>query len=309
MSKKLQGLSAAALTAAAIGWSGVLSSQALAAGGEYIHIERHDWSFSGMLGTFDREQLRRGYQIYADTCSGCHSMKLLRYRNLSEKGGPELPIEKMKEIAAEAEIQDGPNAEGEMFDRPGKPFDRFKSPYANDAEARAANNGALPPDLSVITRARSVHLNYSWYLAPFVWLEDIISAYQEGGADYVYALMNGYTDVPKYVKQADGSWKKLKKGETAPGAEECVSASKESGCVKLAEGMSYNTAFPGHQIAMGPQLDNKQDAEDITAFLAWAAEPHLEARKTLGLRVLLYLLVLAGLMYLVKKRVWAGVKH
>ena len=196
-----------------------------------------------------------------------------------------------------------------MFERPGKPFDRFKAPFPNQLAARASNNGAYPPDLSVITKARNVHGNYWWFMAPFVWLKDILTGYQEGGADYVYAFLTGYADPPKWVKLSDGTWKKVEKGQSPAGAEECVSAAKETGCVKLGENMNYNTAFPGHQTAMPPQVDDPQQAKDVTAFLMWAAEPHLEARKTLGLRVLLYLSVLAGLLYFVKQRIWGNVRH
>ncbi len=299
------------LLAGAAGFAAVAltsASSALAAGAP-VHIEPQKWSFSGVFGTYDREQLRRGYQIYADTCSACHSLKLLHYRNLGEKGGPEFPESKVKEIAAEAEIVDGPNDEGEMFERPGKPFDRFKAPFENKAAARAANNGAYPPDLSVITKARNVHGNYWWFAAPFVWLKDMATGYQEGGADYVYAFLTGYTEPPKWVKLPDGNWRKVEKGRAPADAVSCVSASKETGCVKLADGMNYNKAFPGHQTAMPPQVDSPEQARDVVAFLMWAAEPHLEARKMLGFRVLLYLAVLAGLLYFVKQRVWSNVRH
>jgi cytochrome c1 len=224
------------------------------------------WSFDGIFGTFDRGALQRGFKIYTESCSSCHAMKFLAYRNLGEPGGPEFGEAEVKAIAAEATVQDGPNEDGDMFERPGLPSDRFVSPFPNDNAARAANNGALPPDLSVIAKARA------------------------NGPDYLFALLTGY-------------------GEPPAGFE-------------LREGMNYNAAFPDHQIAMpqplsdeaveytdGTPNDLRQLARDVTTFLVWAAEPKLEARKRAGFQVMIYLVLLAGLLYFTTKKLWTGVEH
>ena len=142
---------------------------------EKTELLKIDWSFNGLFGKFDRGSLQRGYQVYSEVCAACHSMKYLSYRNLSEKGGPEFSIEQAKAIAASFEITDGPNADGEMFTRPGKLSDKFLMPYENDKAAQAANGGAYPPDLSLITKARA------------------------GGADYLYSLLVGYGEAPKNI--------------------------------------------------------------------------------------------------------------
>jgi ubiquinol-cytochrome c reductase cytochrome c1 subunit len=216
------------------------------------------WSYEGVFGTYDRAALRRGFQVYRESCSFCHSLSFVAYRNLADIGFSE---EEVKQIAAEVEILDGPNDEGQMFRRPGRPADHFASPFLNEIEARAANNGALPPDLSLITKAR------------------------KGGADYINALLLGYQDEPP-----EG--------------------------VELGDGMLYNPYFPGGQIAMPPPLVEEgveyadgtpatleQMAEDIITFLAWAANPEMEARKSLGVKVILYLLVLTGLLYAVYRKI------
>jgi ubiquinol-cytochrome c reductase cytochrome c1 subunit len=131
-----------------------------------------DWSFKGLFGKFDRASLQRGYQVYTEVCSSCHSMKYLSYRNLSEKGGPEFTVEQVKAIAASFDVVDGPNADGEMFDRPGKLSDKFVMPYENVKAAEAANGGAYPPDMSVLVKARG------------------------GGVDYIYSLLQGYEEAP-----------------------------------------------------------------------------------------------------------------
>ena len=218
-----------------------------------------NWSFGGLFGTFDRGALQRGFAVYSGVCASCHSLDLLFYRNLQAIGFSE---DQVKKIAAEVEVPDAPNADGEIEDRDGRPTDRFKAPFANEQEARSANGGALPPDLSLITKARA------------------------GGADYLHALLTGFADPP---------------------------ADKE-----LAEGMSYNPYFPGGQIAMAAPLSEDaveyadgtkatvaRMARDVTTFLVWAAEPELEERKRMGVKIVLFLIVLTGLLYAVKRRVWA----
>lgn len=247
----------------------------------YQHL---DWSFSGFLGTYDRQELRRGLKVYREACSSCHAMKYLYYRNLVQPGGPELPVKQVKAMAAEETIEDGPNAEGEMFERPRK----LSDPLPRAEPQRFA--GALPPDLSVIAKARSIHAHHPWFAAPFVWVRDIISGYQEAGANYVYSVLTGFDEPPARFK--------------------------------VGEDLHYNAAFPGHNIAMPPPLSEDgvefddgtkatiaNQARAVTAFLMWAAEPHLDTRKQIGFKVLIYLLLLAGLLYLIKRKIWANVKH
>lgn len=271
---------------------GAAIAPAAHAAGDHIHIERQTWSFGGFTGQYDAAQLQRGFQIYKDVCAACHGLKRVRFRNLFEPGGPEFPEEAVKALAAEwpYKIVDGPDDEGKMFEREPKAFDPIVGPFKNDNEARAAQNGALPPDLSLVAKARNVEYTGTWWAHPFSMLRDIATSYQEGGADYLYALLTGYTEPPAGVT--------------------------------VAEGMYYNAAFPGHQIAMPPPLakdnfityqDNtgslEQNARDLSAFLAWAADPSLSTRKRTGWLVMLYLLVTTGLLYAAKRRLWAKIPH
>lgn len=255
-------------------------------------IQRQTWSFSGFTGQFDKAQLQRGFQVYQEVCSNCHALKHLAFRNLVQPGGPEFPEDAVKALAKSwpNQITDGPNDQGKMFERPALLSDPILGPYHNDQEARAAQNGALPPDLSLIARARGVERNPSWWIHPFLMLGDIASSYQEGGADYVYALLNGYSEPPANFKLVDGKF--------------------------------YNKIFPGHQISMPPPLSDGVVAykdgtpstvdnysRDVVAFLSWAADPSLDTRKRIGWQVILYLIVTTGLLYLGKKRIWAGIKH
>ena len=239
------------------------------------------WSFAGPFGSFDRAQLQRGYKVYKEVCSTCHSMKDMAFRNLSDPGGPGFSEAQVKALAASFTIKDGPNDSGEMFDRPGRPSDTFPWAYANAQAARAAL-GALPPDMSVLAKARTYERGFPRFIF------DVFTQYQEEGPDYIAALLTGYVDPPP-------------KGFT------------------ISSGQYYNTYFPGHRIAMPPPLaDNKveytdgspqtvkQYALDIAAFLTWVAEPKMEERKMLGFRVILFLLVLSGLLYFTKKKVWAN---
>ena len=239
------------------------------------------YSFEGPFGKFDRAQLQRGYKVYKEVCSNCHSMKLMSFRNLADKGGPSFTVEQVKALAASFTVRDGPDTKGDMFDRPGLASDVFPSPYANP-EAAAAANGAVPPDLTLITKARE-----GWH-GTFNQLWNGI-----GGPQYVYSLLTGYAE---------------------PSAE----LEKEK-----PEGKYYNPYFQsGLWISMPPPLadglvtfddgaPNTADdmAKDVSAFLAWTAEPKMEERKQTGFQVLIYLAVLAGLLYFVKKKIWADVAH
>ena len=224
-----------------------------------------DWSFKGFTGKFDRASLQRGYQVYTEVCASCHSMQYLSYRNLGEQGGPEFSELEVKAIAANFEVTDGPNSDGEMFTRPAKPSDKFVNPYQNIQEAIVSNGGAYPPDMSVLVKARS------------------------GGADYIYSLLLGYDDPPSNIQLDDGVY--------------------------------YNTYMPGNKIMMpnplseglidyndGTEATNEQMAKDLTTFLAWAAEPHLEARHKMGFKAILYLFIITILVYFSMKKIWSRVE-
>ncbi|MDB5538744.1 MAG: hypothetical protein JWQ89_471 [Devosia sp.] len=246
-------------------------------------IQKEQWSFSGPLGTFDRDQLQRGFQVFREVCSSCHSARLLAFRNLGEPGGPEFTEGQVKALAAEYQITDADGVK-----RPGIPADHWPAPFANDQEARDANGGALPPDMSVLAKARGTTQPFPW------WILNYFTAYSEGGPDYIHALLNGY-------------------GTPPAGTE-------------IPEGKYYNAVFPGHAIGMAPPLSDgavtyeqtegasvpltvDQYSRDVASFLMWVAEPHLASRKEAGFQVIIFLVVFAGLMYLVKRRLWASVAH
>ncbi len=316
------------------------SGQAIAAGGN--HIERQKWPFSGFKGQFDKAQLQRGFQVYEGVCSQCHGLNRIYWRNLVQKGGPEFPEEAVKALAAKwpNQITDGPNDAGEMFDRPAKLSDPILGPYKNEKAARAAQNGAYPPDLSVMAKARNPEYTGSVFGHPAHMLGDILSGYQEGGPDYIYAMLTGYKDLPSYTRDANGHLTAVahegEGGEAKPAGgkvEQCASVThgedgKPDVCNQVADGMSYNAAFPGNQIAMPAILaddavkyllgpDGKpnapqtldQHSRDVAAFLAWAADPHLNARKSIGWQVMLYLLITTVLLYFGKKRLWSKIDH
>lgn len=233
------------------------------------HPEPQTWVWDGVFGKFDRQQLQRGYQVYKEVCAACHSMHLVSFRNLSQPGGPEFTEAQMKAIAASYKIK-ALDEKGEEMERAGIPADRFPSPFANELAARAANNNAYPVDLSVITKARP------------------------DGSNYVYSLLMGYSDAPANFQ--------------------------------LLPGLNYNEYFPGHQIAMpaplasdgqvtyapdagNPEATKDQMAKDVAAFLTWAAEPKMEERKALGVKVMIFLIFLAALLYVAYRRLWKDVDH
>lgn len=242
--------------------------------------ERLAWSFAGPFGLYDRAQLQRGFKVYREVCSVCHGLKLVAFRNLAQAGGPGFSDAQAKTVASEYRIQDGPNDRGEMFERPGRLSDYFPSPDANEQAARALYGGALPPDLSVIAKARG-------YESGLVrGLLDFFTQYQEHGVDYTYAFLIGYQNPPAGVT--------------------------------LTPTQFWNRYFPGGVTAMQPPLQKdlvtyddgtpqtvEQYSRDVAAFLMWAAEPHLDARKRIGFQVMIFLIVFAGLMYFTKKKVWS----
>ena len=223
---------------------------------------KNNWSFDGIFGTFDRASLQRGYQVYQEVCAGCHSVQHLSYRNLSEKGGPEFSTEEAKAIAAQFEVKDGPNEDGEMFTRPGRLSDKFVKPFPNAKAAAAANGGAYPPDMSVLAKAR------------------------KGGADYIYSLLMGYEEAPAGYELDDGVYY----NKYMPGQK-----------IKMAEPISEGAV----EYADGTETTKAQIAKDVTAFLVWAADPHLEARHKMGFKVFFYLIILLTMVYLSKQKVWS----
>ncbi|OYR13789.1 cytochrome c1 [Brucella grignonensis] len=270
---------------------GVTMGGAFAAGGgegepEHFpihHPKQEKWTFSGPFGTYDKGQLQRGLKVYKEVCSACHSMNLVAFRTLEDLG---YSPEQVKAFAAEYEVQDGPNADGEMFTRKAIPTDHFPSPFANANAAAAANNGAAPPDFSLIAKARAVERGFPTFVF------DIFTQYAEAGPDYIHSLLTGYDEQPPA-------------GMHVP------------------EGTHYNPYFiAGKSLAMAKPLSDDQVtyddgspqtvdqyARDVSAFLMWAAEPHLEDRKKTGFRVIIFLILFAGLVYIAKRSVWANVKH
>jgi len=252
MRKLLLGLAALTLGA------GVTTASLPAQAAEGVAIPKQSWSFSGMFGTYDRAASQRGLQVFREVCSACHGLKRVAFRNLMDLGYSEDDI---KALAAEYSVEDGPDDEGEMFERAARPSDRYPSPFPNDIAAAVANNGAAPPDLSLMTKARV------------------------GGPDYLYALLTGYVDPPADVEMMDG--------------------------------LSYNAYFPGHQIAManplfedgveyadGTAATVDQMAYDVTNFLMWAADPKLEERKGMGLKVIIFLIFMTAVFYAAKRKIW-----
>jgi ubiquinol-cytochrome c reductase cytochrome b/c1 subunit len=244
---------------------------------------RNTWSFAGPLGKFDRGQLQRGFKVYHDVCQTCHSLKELSFRNLAEEGGPQFSAEQVAAIAAEYKIKDGPNDQGDMFERPGRLADHFPPPFPNEQAARSVNGGSLPPDMSVLAKARQYERGFPWFVI------DAIFPYQELGVDYIVAVLKGYAPKP-----AD---------------------------VTIPAGMQYNTYFPGHAIGMPPPLSDgvvtytdgspqtlDQYARDVASFLMWAAEPTLEERHRTGFEVIFFLVIFTGLLYFTKKKVWAEIE-
>lgn len=273
---------------AALGFA-VVAGPAMAAGSAREPKEAH-FSFDGVFGTFDQAQLQRGYKVYREVCSACHSMNLLSFRNLGDRGGPfydskypnpnDNPY--VKAIAAEYQINDIDSETGDVVQRPGTSADRFPSPFPNEAAARASNGGALPPDLSVITKAR------------------------HNGTRYVYSILSGYENPPAGLTvSANQHYNPYMAGD--------LSAFWKDG--------HHNTPVGGF-IAMAPPLKDglvtfddgtkstvDQQAKDVAAFLTWASEPKLVERKQFGFAAMIYLVIFAGLLYASYKRIWRNVAH
>jgi ubiquinol-cytochrome c reductase cytochrome c1 subunit len=276
----------ASLACAAFLLAGAMGPAAAESGHHEKKPEVEAWSFAGALGSFDKAQLRRGFKVYKEVCSTCHSIKMLAFRNLSQAGGPAFTEKEVADLAATYKVKDGPNEAGDYFDRPARPSDHFPPPFANEQAARAAMAGAYPPDMSVLAKARGYSRGFPRFL-----LDAVPGlSYQEHGVDYIASLLKGYGEPPHDVKIPDGQY--------------------------------YNAYMIGNRIGMPPPLSDgavtyddgapqtvDQYAKDVTAFLMWVAEPHLEARKRIGLGVISFLTVFAFLLYFTKRKIWSKVAH
>lgn len=285
-----------------------LAGVAKAADSKVRDYKKYDWSFSGPFGKYDNAAMQRGFQVYREVCAQCHSIDLVSFRNLGQKGGPfymaecpegfpdtvncsnpnDNPI--VKAFAAEYTITDGPDDEGDMFERPGLPSDRIPGPYPNEQTAAAANGGAIPPDFSLLTKAR------------------------KDGPNYIYSLLTGYETPPETIAVPAGQYyNPYYAGET-------MSLVKpdflDHGHLKEGIELPYGGVFK-----MAPPLSDgiityedgspetiEQYASDVVNFMMWAAEPKLESRKKMGVMVLIYLLIFAIITYMSYKRIWARVE-
>jgi len=236
------------------------------------HPRQVAWSFDGPFGKYDKAQLQRGFQVYTEVCSACHSLHQVAFRSLADLGYNEAEI---KAIAKARQVPAVDPNTGEATTREGTPADKFPLVYPNDVAARAANNNAIPPDLSLMAKAR------------------------HDGANYIHSLLTGYREQPAEL---------LRKFPDA----------------KTGEGLHYNPYFANLNLAMAPPLTAEgqvtygegqpkptvdQMAQDVSAFLMWAAEPKLETRKSTGVGVLIFLIFGTVLSYLAYQNIWAGKEH
>jgi ubiquinol-cytochrome c reductase cytochrome b/c1 subunit len=274
MKKTLQALVAAALIAS--------PAAALAQEHDTESPPKLSWSFAGPFGKYDPAQLQRGFKIYKEVCQACHSIQMLSFRNLADPGGLGYSPAQAAAVASEYKIKDLDD-QGNPVERDGRVADYFPAPFANELAAKAANGGTAPPDMSTLAKARTYERGFPWFVL------DMITQYQEQGPDYIAALLKGYGEPPQGFQ--------------------------------LPPGGHYNKYFPGHAIAMPPPLQDgqvtfddgspatlDQYSKDVSAFLMWVAEPHLVARKRAGMQVMIFLIVLAGLLYFTKKKVWKAVE-
>jgi ubiquinol-cytochrome c reductase cytochrome c1 subunit len=275
-----------ALALAAVFW---LAAAAAEAATSALPPKDVHWSFEGPFGQFDQEQLQRGYKVYHDVCSACHSMNLMRYANLGQPGGPFYdpkypnPIDNpyVKALAKGFQVTDIDQTTGDPTHRPATPADTFAPPFPNEYAARASNSGALPPDLSLIIKAR------------------------EDGPEYVYSILTGYVAAPGglavspnrfynpyFPGDLTANWNG--KGAVPPG-----------GLIAMPLQLTANRVTYDDHVAATPD----QEARDVTAFLAWASEPHQTDRKRLGFSVMIFLVIFSGLLYASYRRIWRNVAH
>jgi len=289
--------------------AGIALTSVYAAGGKAKHNKEVDWHFSGVTGKYDQDALQRGFQVYRQVCAACHSLDLVSFRNLGQKSGPyylaecpsgvpesvncsnpnENPI--VKAFASEYVFEDGPDDSGDMFERPGLPSDNFPNPYPNEQIARLANNGALPPDMSLLVKARP------------------------DGANYIYSLLTGYEDPPASVTVAPGQYY----NPYYPGdmsqllKEEYLDHGHVADGVEVPYGGVFAMKSPlsdGLIDYANPETPEtvEQYSKDVTEFLMWAAEPKLEQRKSLGIVTFGYLLILTVILYWSYREIWSNIR-
>lgn len=273
--------------------AGLMAAAAAApalAAGHPLEPEKIHWSFNGPFGKFDQAQLQRGYKVYREVCSSCHSMKLVSFRNLGDKGGPfyneKYPNSNdnpwVKAIAKEFEVADIDSETGDAIKRPATSADRFPSPFPNEAAARASNGGALPPDMSLLAKART------------------------GGPDYIHAIVTGYKNPPAGLKVGPGQhYNPYMPGDLAAYWSGDHAHVPPGGFIAMAPPLTDN----GVTFDDGTKATVDQQARDVSAFLMWAAEPKLEERKQTGFAVMIYLILFAGLLYASYRKVWKNESH
>ncbi len=221
-----------------------------------------DWSFDGIFGYLDKTAAQRGFQIYKDVCSSCHSLKYISYIDLK---GLDFTDDEIKTLASQYKVMDQFDNEGNLSSRTALSNDKFVGPYRNEIQARLANNDLYPPDLSLIVKARL------------------------DGPNYIYSLLTGYYEKPQNFSIEDGLY--------------------------------FNLYFPNYKIGMPPPLiDNmlqyqdgtessmEQMAKDVVIFLQWCAEPEMESRKTLGMKVIIFLSIFGTIVYIRKRQIWSRIK-
>ena len=248
------------------------------------------WSFEGPFGRFDQEQLQRGYKVYHDVCSSCHSLRLMSYRNLGQPGGPFFDAKYpnpndnpyVKALVKDFQVPDIDGDTGDAIKRPATPADTFISPFPNEAAARASNGGALPPDLSLIVKAR------------------------EDGPRYVYSLLTGYVPAPAGMRVPDGKYyNPYMPGDMTSFWSGPADKVPTGGFISMARQLLPDRVSYDDGVKATPE----QEAQDVVAFLAWTAEPHMEERKKMGFSVMLYLLAFTALIYASYRRIWRHIAH
>jgi ubiquinol-cytochrome c reductase cytochrome c1 subunit len=276
--------------AAAVGAAVLTAAPALAASTQAPLKDVH-WSFESPLGMYDQEQLQRGYKVYKEVCSACHSMNMVAFRNLGDKGAPfydpkypnpnDNPV--VKTLARDAQYPDIDSDTGEPIHRPGTSADYFPNPFPNPIAARAANGGALPPDMSLLAAAR------------------------EGGSRYIYSVVTGDGTPPPagltvptgkyYDPWMPGDLSSYWKGDPKK--------------VPLGGFIAMPPPLTANRVAFddGTKATIDQEAKDVAAFLAWASDPKMDERKELGVEVMIFLIVFAGLVYASYRSIWRNVGH
>ena len=265
------------MRAVALALFGLVALAAPALAQEAPPIAHQNWSFDGPFGTFDRGSLQRGFQVYREVCANCHSLKLVAYRDLGpggSGGGLGYSDDQVKNVAAQKEVTDGPNDQGEMFQRPARPSDHFVPAFPNEQANKAAHNGALPPDQSLLAKSLGNGLGILWGTE---------------GPDYIYAILTGYKDPPPG-------------GEKLPD-NQYYDVYFPTHHIAMPPPLSDDVVTYGD----GTKATVAQEAHDVVTFLTWAAEPKLEARKGMGAMVIFFLLAMSGVLYLAKRRIWANV--